>query len=76
VAHPVWGERPLLLVQPAPGATCAKEELLAFLDGKIARWWMPDDVLVVEAIPLGATGKIDKKLLRERLRDYRLEEPG
>jgi fatty-acyl-CoA synthase len=73
VAHPVWGERPLLLVQPAPGATCAKEELLAFLDGKIARWWMPDDVLVVEAIPLGATGKIDKKLLRERLRDYRLE---
>ena len=46
--------------------------LLAYLDGKIARWWMPDDVLVVEAIPLGATGKIDKKLLRRQFADYRL----
>lgn len=72
VPHPKWDERPVLLVQFAPGQTADKAELLAFLDGKIARWWMPDDVLVVEAIPLGATGKIDKKLLRAQLKDYRL----
>ena len=74
VAHPKWDERPILLVQAAPGQSCAKEELLAFLDGKIAKWWMPDDVVLVEAIPLGATGKIDKKLIRQQMADYRL--PG
>ncbi|WP_245857642.1 long-chain-fatty-acid--CoA ligase [Sphingomonas ginsenosidimutans] len=74
VAHPKWDERPILLVQPAPGATCAKDELLGFLDGKIAKWWMPDDVVVVDAIPLGATGKIDKKLIRQQMAGYRL--PG
>jgi fatty-acyl-CoA synthase len=74
VAHPKWDERPILLVQPAPGQTPDKADLLAWLDGKIARWWMPDDVLVVDAIPLGATGKIDKKLLRRQFADYRLPE--
>ena len=74
VPHPKWDERPVLLVQPAPGQTPDRAELLAFLDGKIARWWMPDDVLVVDTIPLGATGKIDKKLLRRQMADYRL--PG
>ncbi|MEH3122092.1 MAG: long-chain-fatty-acid--CoA ligase [Sphingomonas phyllosphaerae] len=74
VAHPKWDERPILLVQPAPGQTPDKADVLAYLDGKIARWWMPDDVLVVEAIPLGATGKIDKKLLRRQFADYRLPE--
>lgn len=72
VPHPKWDERPLLLVQPAPGQSPDKAALLAFLDGKIARWWMPDDVIVVDAIPLGATGKIDKKLLRQQFADYRL----
>ncbi|MEH3046129.1 long-chain-fatty-acid--CoA ligase [Sphingomonas adhaesiva] len=74
VHHPKWDERPILLVQPAPGATPSRDELLAFLDGKIAKWWMPDDVVVVEAIPLGATGKIDKKLLRQQMAEYRLPE--
>jgi fatty-acyl-CoA synthase len=74
VAHPKWDERPILLVQPAPGQTPDKADVLAYLDGKIARWWMPDDVLVVDTIPLGATGKIDKKLLRRQFADYRL--PG
>ena len=74
VAHPKWDERPILLVQAAPGQSCCKEEMLAFLDGKIAKWWMPDDVVLVEAIPLGATGKIDKKLIRQQMADYRL--PG
>ena len=48
------------------------EEHLDFLKGKIAKWWMPDDVVALDEIPLGATGKIDKKLLRERMKDYRL----
>lgn len=74
VRHPKWDERPILLVQPAPGATCERAELLAFLEGKIAKWWMPDDVVVVDTIPLGATGKIDKKLIRERMADYVLPE--
>ena len=75
VAHPKWDERPLLLVVPKPGAERArKEEILAFLEGKIAKWWMPDDVVFVDEIPLGATGKIDKKALRDRFKDYRL--PG
>ncbi|MBW6523957.1 long-chain-fatty-acid--CoA ligase [Sphingomonas sp. RHCKR47] len=74
VAHPKWDERPILLVQRHAEATCGRTELLAFLDGKIARWWMPDDVVVVDEIPLGATGKIDKKLLRQRMAGYVLPE--
>jgi fatty-acyl-CoA synthase len=70
VAHPKWDERPLLLVKLRAGETAAKEEFLQFLDGKIAKWWMPDDVVFVDDIPLGATGKIDKKLIRERMKDY------
>jgi fatty-acyl-CoA synthase len=72
VAHPKWDERPLLIVVRKPGATVTKEELLAFYEGKIAKWWMPDDVQFVEAIPLGATGKILKTRLREQFADYRL----
>jgi fatty-acyl-CoA synthase len=72
VAHPKWDERPLLLVKLHEGETATTEEFLAFLEGKIAKWWMPDDVRFVDDIPLGSTGKIDKKLIRERLIDYRL----
>jgi fatty-acyl-CoA synthase len=68
--HPKWDERPLLLVQLKPGEQATKEEFLAFLEGKIAKWWTPDDVVFVDDIPLGATGKIDKKLIRERMKDY------
>jgi fatty-acyl-CoA synthase len=70
VAHPKWDERPLLLVELAPGAQASAEEFLAFLEGRIAKWWMPDDVVFLDDIPLGATGKIDKKRLRERMKDY------
>jgi fatty-acyl-CoA synthase len=77
VAHPKWDERPLLLVKPKPGESVSRAEMLAFLAGKIARWWTPDEVLSVEDIPLGATGKIDKKILRERYKDYVLpDEPS
>jgi fatty-acyl-CoA synthase len=72
VAHPKWDERPLLLVKPIEGQTPTREDLLAYLDGKIAKWWMPDDVVIVDDIPLGATGKIDKKLIRQRFADYKL----
>ncbi|MCR5872995.1 long-chain-fatty-acid--CoA ligase [Phenylobacterium sp. J426] len=68
--HPKWDERPVLLVKLKDGETAAKEDFLSFLEGKIAKWWMPDDVVFVDEIPLGATGKIDKKLIRERMKDY------
>ncbi|HXA39230.1 MAG TPA: AMP-binding protein, partial [Phenylobacterium sp.] len=69
-AHPKWDERPVLLVKLEPGQESSKEEFLAFLEGKIAKWWTPDDVVFVDDIPLGATGKIDKKLIRERMKGY------
>ena len=70
VFHPKWDERPLLLVKLQDGQAATKDEFLAFLEGKIAKWWTPDDVVFVDDIPLGATGKIDKKLIRERMKDY------
>jgi len=67
VPHPKWDERPVLLVKLKSGETATRIEFLDFLQGKIAKWWTPDDVLFVEDIPLGATGKIDKKLIRKHL---------
>ena len=72
VAHPKWDERPLLVVVLKKGETATKEEILGFMQGKIAKWWMPDDVAFVEDIPHTATGKIQKMTLRERFKDYRL----
>jgi len=71
IAHPKWDERPLLLVVPRDGAEIGKQELLRFIEGRIAQWWMPDDVLFVPALPLGATGKVLKKQLREQYGGYR-----
>lgn len=67
VAHERWGERPLLLVQMTEGQAAAADEMLAHLEGRIAKWWMPDEIRFVETIPLGATGKIDKKAIRAAL---------
>ena len=75
-AHPKWDERPVLIIKLKPDQAQNKQEHLDFLEGKIAKWWMPDDVVFVDDIPLGATGKIDKKLVRERLKDYRLPTAG
>ncbi len=72
VAHPKWDERPIVVVVKKPGAALSVAELLAFYDGKIAKWQAPDDVVFVDAIPLGATGKMQKMRLREMLKDYRL----
>jgi fatty-acyl-CoA synthase len=69
--HPKWDERPLLLVQLKPGQEATRDEFLKHLEGKIAKWWTPDDVIFVETIPLGATGKIDKKLIRQQFDGYR-----
>ncbi|MEE4145346.1 MAG: long-chain fatty acid--CoA ligase [Halieaceae bacterium] len=64
--HKKWDERPLLIVTLKPGQTLEKAEMLAFLDGKIARWWLPDDVIVIDEMPMTATGKIRKLTLREK----------
>jgi fatty-acyl-CoA synthase len=72
IAHPKWDERPLLIVIKKPGASVSKDDILSYLSGRIAKWWMPDDVVFVDEIPHTATGKILKTALRERFRDYRL----
>ena len=69
--HEKWAERPLLVVIPKVGRTPAKADILAFLDGKIARWWMPDDVQLLDEMPHTAAGKINKLGLRQLLKDYR-----
>ena len=66
IAHPVWQERPLLLVHPRPGRSPTKESILAFLSTRIAKWWMPDDVVFVEGLPHTATGKLLKTELRQK----------
>ena len=72
VAHPKWDERPVIVVVKKPGMEVSREELIEFYDGKIARWQVPDDVVFVDAIALGATGKMLKTRLREMLKDYKL----
>ena len=70
IAHPKWDERPLLLVVKRPGQEVTCAELLQFYEGKIAKWWIPDDVQFIAALPTGATGKIQKNKLREQFKDY------
>ncbi|MGH1358254.1 MAG: 3-(methylthio)propionyl-CoA ligase [Burkholderiaceae bacterium] len=72
VVHPKWDERPLLIVKLKDGEQVSAQDLLAFYDGKVAKFWMPDDVQFVDDIPLGATGKILKTKLREQFKDYQL----
>jgi fatty-acyl-CoA synthase len=70
VFHPKWDERPLLVVVRKPNQNVSAAELIAFYEGKIAKWWTPDDVVFTDAIPLGATGKMQKNKLREQFKDY------
>jgi acyl-CoA synthetase (AMP-forming)/AMP-acid ligase II len=72
--HPKWDERPLLVVVKKPGAEVSRDELIGFYEGKVAKWQVPDDVAFVDAIPLGATGKVQKNKLREQFKGHRL--PG
>ena len=69
-AHPKWDERPLLVAVKKPGAEVTREELLAHFQGKVAKWWIPDDVVFVTEIPHTATGKILKTRLRENHREH------
>jgi len=70
--HPKWDERPIVAVVKKPGAEVTREDLIKFYEGKAAKWQIPDDVVFLEAIPLGATGKMQKSKLREVLKDYQL----
>jgi fatty-acyl-CoA synthase len=70
--HPKWDERPIVVVVKKLGAEVTREEVLKFYEGKTAKWQIPDDVIFVGAIPLGATGKMLKTRLREQLKDYEL----
>lgn len=72
IHHPKWDERPLLIVQLKADQKATREELLHYMDGKIAKWWMPDDVVFVDAIPHTATGKILKTALRDQFKAYNL----
>jgi len=72
VRHPKWDERPLLLVVKKPGAQVTREELLAFFDGRVAKWWVPDDVVFVDQLPHTATGKLLKTKLRDDYKDHQL----
>jgi fatty-acyl-CoA synthase len=72
VVHPKWDERPLLIIVPKKDKKPTREDLLKFMEGKIAKWWMPDDVIFVDEIPHTATGKILKTALREKFGDHRL----
>jgi acyl-CoA synthetase (AMP-forming)/AMP-acid ligase II len=70
--HPKWGERPLLIVVKKPNAEVTGPDVLKFLDGKLATWWMPDDVVFMDAIPHTATGKIQKRDLRDTWKGHEL----
>ncbi|MFM7396847.1 MAG: 3-(methylthio)propionyl-CoA ligase [Gammaproteobacteria bacterium] len=72
VPHPKWDERPLLVAVKKPGVEVDRAQVLAFFAGKVAKWQIPDDVVFVDAIPLGATGKMQKSILRERFKDHAL----
>ncbi|MFM0377910.1 3-(methylthio)propionyl-CoA ligase [Paraburkholderia strydomiana] len=68
--HSKWDERPLLVVVKKPDSALTQDELLAFFDGRVAKWWTPDAVVFVESVPYGATGKVLKHRLREQFADY------
>ena len=76
VAHPKWQERPLLIAVRRPGSALEARTLLEFMTGKVARWWLPDDVVFVDSLPMTGTGKIHKLTLRERYRNHVLPSPA
>jgi 3-(methylthio)propionyl---CoA ligase len=74
IPHPKWQERPLLVAVLKPGASATREEILEYFLGKVAKWWIPDDVVFVEKLPLTATGKLSKLQLRQQFAEYRFPE--
>lgn len=73
IPHPKWDERPLLLIVLKPDRSPTKQDILAFMQGKIAKWWMPDEVIFIPEIPHTATGKISKKTIRDQFKEFRFE---
>lgn len=73
IVHPKWDERPLLVIVKMPNAEITGKEIIDFMEGKVAKWWLPDDVAFVDELPHGATGKINKLKLRETFADYRFD---
>ncbi len=73
IPHPKWDERPLLLIVLKPDRSPTKQDILAFMQGKIAKWWMPDEVVFIPEIPHTATGKISKKTIRDQFKEFRFE---
>ena len=76
VPHPKWAERPLACVVVKPGEELTKEEVVEFLDGRVAKWWLPDDVVFIDEVPKTSVGKFSKKDLRDRFDDYTLPTAG
>ena len=74
IHHPRWQERPLACVVKKPDADVTKESVIAFLSDKVAKWWLPDDVVFVDSIPKTSVGKFDKKVMRVQFENYQL--PG
>ncbi len=72
VAHPKWSERPLACVVVVPGETLTRDEVLEYLDGRVAKWWLPDDVVFIDEVPKTSVGKFSKKTLRDRFADHQL----
>jgi fatty-acyl-CoA synthase len=70
IFHPKWDERPLLVVVMKSGCELDKQSILQHLEGKVAKWWFPDDIQAVAALPVGATGKVQKNELRAQFSDY------
>jgi fatty-acyl-CoA synthase len=73
IPHPKWDERPLLIAVAKPGHSVDKQGLIDFFEGKIAKWWTPDAVEIVDELPHGATGKVQKMTLRQQFADYKLD---
>jgi fatty-acyl-CoA synthase len=74
--HRKWGERPLAVVVLKEGEAATKQDIVAFLDGRVAKWWLPDDVAFVAEIPKTSVGKFSKKDLRTQFTDYTLPTAG
>ena len=71
IPHEKWSERPLLVIVPKPDCHLTKESVLSFLKGKVAKWWLPNDIVTVDEMPLSGTGKVKKTGLRETFKDHK-----
>lgn len=76
VKHPKWDERPLLFLVKNEGASVSKEDVYQYLESKVAKWWLPDDIIFVEELPHTATGKLQKRTLRDEYQNYLIEQNG